>query len=523
MDDGSYDLALNRFFRACPAMGARSPNTWRSYARDILVWARFLVERRGGKTVWQAGRDDVLAFHRARRLSAAPYRISAASWNRSVAALDKLYRWAVEEGIIAISPFSYGATLRRAGGSRAVLAVTTNRARERAARRHDTRYIDLGRYLLFREVGLRGRLPDGSEDATWRGRNGERNALFAELLVTTGLRLTEAGSLLLSELPRLTDPESRSVPFDLPGPIAKGGRPRRIRVPRRVLRLIGDYVDLERTVSAARSEPSVSDPLWLMLEDGKATDAAGKRVRLDRLTLGERRRVLVGTPALLQSQRVSLSLADRAAELSGKGRTTLHVSTDATEMGLIAVADRVKSTSKEAVGRLRAMGLKIVMLTGDNRATARAIAAELGIEDVHAEVLPADKAEHVAALQRQGHVVAMVGDGINDAPALAWADIGMAIGTGTDVAIEAADITLMRGDLRSVPDAIALSRATMRTIRRNLFWAFAYNVVAIPIAAGVLFPFTGWLLSPMIASATMAMSSVSVVTSSLRLRTTRID
>ncbi|WP_208991477.1 tyrosine-type recombinase/integrase [Pannonibacter phragmitetus] len=300
MDDGSYDLALNRFFRACPAMGARSPNTWRSYARDILVWARFLVERRGGKTVWQAGRDDVLAFHRARRLSAAPYRISAASWNRSVAALDKLYRWAVEEGIIAISPFSYGATLRRAGGSRAVLAVTTNRARERAARRHDTRYIDLGRYLLFREVGLCGRLPDGSEDATWRGRNGERNALFAELLVTTGLRLTEAGSLLLSELPRLTDPESRSVPFDLPGPIAKGGRPRRIRVPRRVLRLIGDYVDLERTVSAARSEPSVSDPLWLMLEDGKATDAAGKRVRLDRLTLGERRRVLVGTPGQAQ-------------------------------------------------------------------------------------------------------------------------------------------------------------------------------------------------------------------------------
>ena len=147
---------------------------------------------------------------------------------------------------------------------------------------------------------MRGRLPDGSEDATWRGRNGERNALFAELLVTTGLRLTEAGSLLLSELPRLTDPESRSVPFDLPGPIAKGGRPRRIRVPRRVLRLIGDYVDLERTVSAARSEPSVSDPLWLMLEDGKATAAAGERVRLDRLTLGERRRVLVGTPGQAQ-------------------------------------------------------------------------------------------------------------------------------------------------------------------------------------------------------------------------------
>ncbi|MER8472806.1 site-specific integrase [Mesorhizobium sp. M1328] len=184
-DDGSYDRDLNRFFRACPGMGARSPNTWRSYARDILVWARFLGERRGGKTVWRADRHDMLAFHRARRLSDAGFRISAASRNRSVAALDKLYRWAIEEGIITTSPFSYGVTLRRAAGTHAVLAVQTNRARERAARRHDMRYIDLGRYLLFRDVGLRGRLPDGSEDPTWRGRNGERNALFAELLVTT--------------------------------------------------------------------------------------------------------------------------------------------------------------------------------------------------------------------------------------------------------------------------------------------------------------------------------------------------
>lgn len=300
MDDGSYDLDLNRFFRACPAMGARSPNTWRSYARDILVWARFLAERRSGKTVWKADRHDVLAFHRARRLSAAPYRISAASWNRSVAALDKLYRWAVEEGIIAASPFSYGVTHRRAAGGRAMLAVTANRARERAARPHDTRYIDLGRYLLFRDVGLRGRLPDGSEDPSWRGRNSERNALFAELLVTTGLRLTEAGSLLLAELPRAAESGSRSAAFDLPGAIAKGGRPRRIRFPRRVLAQIGDYVDLERSISAARSEPAISDPLWLMPEGGKARDAAGRRVRLDRLTPGERRRVLIGAPSEAQ-------------------------------------------------------------------------------------------------------------------------------------------------------------------------------------------------------------------------------
>ncbi|WP_245331108.1 tyrosine-type recombinase/integrase [Mesorhizobium sophorae] len=308
MDDGSYDPNLNRFFRACPGVGARSPNTWRSYARDILVWARFLGERRGGKTVWQADRHDVLAFHRARRLSDAAFRISAASWNRSVAALDKLYRWAVEEAITTASPFSYGVALRRAAGTRAVLAVQTNRARERAARRHDMRYIDLGRYLLFRDVGLRGRLPDGSEDPTWRGRNGERNALFAELLVTTGLRLTEAGSLLLTELPRSTEPGSRSVPFDLPGPIAKGGRPRRIRIPRRVLTLIGDYVDLERTITSARSELSMPDPLWLTPDAGKAVDAAGKRVRLDRLTPGERRRVLIG--ALGKAQHALLWLTE---------------------------------------------------------------------------------------------------------------------------------------------------------------------------------------------------------------------
>lgn len=308
MDDGSYDLDLNRFFRACPGMGARSPNTWRSYARDILVWARFLLERRDGKTVWQADRHDVLAFHRARRMSAAPYRISAASWNRSVAALDKLYRWAVEEGIIAASPFSYGVTHRRAAGGRAVLAVTANRARERAARRHDTRYIDLGRYLLFREVGLRGRFPDGSEDPTWRGRNGERNALFAELLITTGLRLSEAGSLLLAELPRAVEPGLRSVAFDLPGPIAKGGRPRRIRIPRRVLALISDYIDLERSISVARSEPAVSDPFWLIPEDGRVRDAAGKRVRLDRLTPAERRRVLIGSAG--QAQHAMLWLTE---------------------------------------------------------------------------------------------------------------------------------------------------------------------------------------------------------------------
>ena len=219
----------------------------------------------------------MLAFHGARRLSDTAFRISAASWNRSIAALDKLYRWAVEEGIITTSPFGYGVTLRRMAETRALLAVTANRSRERDARQQNMRYIDLGRDLLFRDVGLRGRLPDSTEDATWRGRNGKRNARFAGLLVTTGLRLTEGGSLFLTELPRMIAPGPRSVLFDLSGSIANGGRPRRVRIPRRVLALINDYIDLELTISSARLEPSVFDPLWLAPEGGKIVDAAGKR------------------------------------------------------------------------------------------------------------------------------------------------------------------------------------------------------------------------------------------------------
>jgi Cu+-exporting ATPase len=190
--------------------------------------------------------------------------------------------------------------------------------------------------------------------------------------------------------------------------------------------------------------------------------------------------------------------------------------------GVVAVADTIKPTSRDAIRRFHAMGLRTVMLTGDNERTARAIAREAGIDSVVAGVLPAGKVAEIRRLQEGGAVVAMVGDGINDAPALAQADIGMAIGTGTDIAAEAGDVVLMRGDLRSAAQAIELSRRTMRTMKQNLFWAFIYNVIGIPIAAGVLYPAFGILLSPILASAAMAFSSVSVVTNSLRLRSARI-
>jgi Cu+-exporting ATPase len=194
------------------------------------------------------------------------------------------------------------------------------------------------------------------------------------------------------------------------------------------------------------------------------------------------------------------------------------VAIDGRVAGVIAVADPMKQSARAAIAQLQAMGLEVVMLTGDHQRTAEAIAREAGITRVVAGVLPAGKVAEIARLQAAGRVVAMVGDGINDAPALAQADVGMAMGTGTDIAIEAGDIVLMRGDLRTAAHAIALSRRTMRTVRQNLFWAFLYNVIGIPVAAGVLYPAFGLLLSPILASAAMAFSSVSVVSNSLRLR-----
>jgi Cu+-exporting ATPase len=194
------------------------------------------------------------------------------------------------------------------------------------------------------------------------------------------------------------------------------------------------------------------------------------------------------------------------------------VAVDGMPVGLLGLSDPIKATAVAAVRALKLLGLEVVMVTGDVRKVAIAVAGEVGIDEVESGMLPAGKVAFVKRLQAEGRQVAMVGDGINDAPALAAADVGLAIGTGTDVALEAADIALMSGDLRAAVTAVELSRATMRTIRQNLFWAFGYNVVGIPIAAGVLFPFAGVLLSPVLASAAMAFSSVAVVSNSLRLR-----
>jgi len=207
-----------------------------------------------------------------------------------------------------------------------------------------------------------------------------------------------------------------------------------------------------------------------------------------------------------------------AQKLSAEGKTIAVISVDSQAAGVLALADTIKPEAQAAIGRLRHMGLEIWMITGDNRRTAEAVARQIGIQHVLAEVLPDAKVAEVRRLQDAGKKVAMVGDGINDAPALAQADTGIAIGTGADIAMEAAGITLMRGNLHGVADALLLARRTMRVIRQNLFWAFAYNTVGIPIAAGLLYPVTGWLLSPVLASAAMALSSVTVVTNSLRLK-----
>ncbi len=218
-------------------------------------------------------------------------------------------------------------------------------------------------------------------------------------------------------------------------------------------------------------------------------------------------------------------LEAKAEELAGEGKTPIFLARDGRVLGLMALADVLKPQAVEAIRQVKGLGVEVAMITGDNRRTAEAIAGQAGIDRVLAEVLPGDKAAEVKRLQEEGRITAMVGDGINDAPALAQADVGIAVGSGTDVAIEASDVTLMGEDLRRVATALKLSRRTLRTIKQNLFWAFIYNVIGIPIAAGILYPFFGLdgLLNPIYAAAAMAFSSVSVVTNSLRLRRFKDD
>ena len=233
----------------------------------------------------------------------------------------------------------------------------------------------------------------------------------------------------------------------------------------------------------------------------------------------EGREVAVGNARLLEEVRVEAGdLATQADALRREGQTVMFVALDGKPAGLLGVADPIRNTTAEAIGALRGAGVRVVMLTGDNRTTAEAVARKLGIEEVHADVLPEDKSRVVQQLQAEGRKVAMAGDGVNDAPALAQADVGIAMGTGTDVAMESAGVTLVKGDLRGLVRARHLSRATMKNIRQNLFFAFVYNTLGVPVAAGVLYPVFGVLLSPMIASAAMTFSSVSVIANALRLR-----
>ena len=257
----------------------------------------------------------------------------------------------------------------------------------------------------------------------------------------------------------------------------------------------------------------------------KLAESTDFRSIRERASIGtvDGKEVGLGNPKLLEEMKVRpAELSNRAEELRRDGQTVMSVVVERELAGLVGVADPIKKSTPEAIQLLHEEGIRIVMLTGDNRTTAEAVASKLGIDEIQAEVLPEQKGEVVKRLQAEGKMVAMAGDGINDAPALAQAHVGIAMGTGTDVAMESAGITLVKGDLRGIANARRLSHGTMRNIRQNLFFAFIYNILGIPIAAGVLYPFFGLLLSPIIASAAMTFSSVSVITNALRLNKIRL-
>lgn len=334
-DGAPYDPHLDRFLADLPLNGVRSQHSLRSYAYDLLVWVRFLDEARG-KSVWKATREDVDAYHRARRHDDAAHRISAASWNRAVAALDKLYRWAVEEGLVAQNPFTYRDVWRRMPSGRGhTITVTRNQAYERAAKRSDVKFITIEDYRRFRDVGLLGLEVDGSERPGARDRNGSRNALFADLLITTGLRLEEASSLLAVEIEeaiRASAAGDKQVAFRLPAALTKGDKGRTIRIPTSLLARLRSYLEVERAVAVDKFKTRggvkrMPGTLTCAVNAGRieVTAVTGGRgpMRLDTVTPDERRRLVIhdedGTPvepAALWLSEVGLPIAPNTWEVN---------------------------------------------------------------------------------------------------------------------------------------------------------------------------------------------------------------
>jgi P-type Cu+ transporter len=342
----------------------------------------------------------------------------------------------------------------------------------------------------------------------------------AAIMVGTG-RGAENGVLIKSGIALETAHKVNTIVFDKTGTLTKG-RPETTDI----VVAVG-FSEEELLSLAASAEKASEHPLgeaivraaeerkvpFLPVADFEAVPGFGIKASMGGKS------VLAGNAKLLKANCIDFDIAFGTADrLAGEGKTPMYIAIDGKYAGIIAVADVVKESSAKAIAALHGMGIKVAMITGDSRKTAEAIARTVSIDTVLSEVLPQDKAEEVKKLQAQGHVVAMVGDGINDAPALAQADIGIAIGSGTDVAMESADIVLMRSDLMDVPTAIKLSKKVIRNIKQNLFWAFGYNVLGIPVAAGVLYAFGGPLLNPILAAAAMSLSSVSVLTNALRLR-----
>jgi len=342
------------------------------------------------------------------------------------------------------------------------------------------------------------------------------------IMVGTGLG-AEAGILIKNAQALQLASQIDTVVFDKTGTLTKGQPEVTDLIPSSELGIRNSELLLYAAVAEKRSEHplaeavlkkaaeqelEIPDPQNFLSHPGKGVEV---QLKSDRILLGNRK-------LMRENEIITLTLDDQIQELESKGKTVLFVVKNNFLAGLIGVADTLKPYSKEAVKKLHRLGKKIVLLTGDNQRTAAAIAKEVGIDQVRAEVLPKDKAQVIKQLQAEGRKVAMVGDGINDAPALAQADIGIALGSGTDVAIETGEIILVKDDLRDVVKAIKLSSYTMRKIKQNLFWAFIYNTLGIPIAAGILYPFSGFLLNPIIAGAAMAASSVSVVTNSLSMK-----